>query len=275
MQEVATFRKNTKSFEDVVAYSGWDIPYLHQGTSEQVHGCVLTPNAMDFWGVPPLLGRGITEQDAQPSAPPVVLLSYAFWKKTFASDKSVLGASMVLNKKPRTVIGVMPPRFGLFGADIYIPISWDRPEPSSYNQALDETEPMYFFATGLVQRNVSRQTAAANLQVVANQLAPLFPKDYPEHFRMSAKPLNEVIVDDFKQTLFLLIAAVALLLLISSSNVASLLLTHHTARAREIALHAALGASRSRLVRQLFVESLVLGLAVALPAVSWPTWVCW
>ncbi len=168
---------------------------------------------------------------------------------------------MILNKKTRTVIGVMPPRFGLFGADLYIPISWDRPEPSDYSQALDESAPMYFFATGLIQRNVSRQSAAADLQVIANQLVPLFPKDYPEHFRMTARPLNEVIVDDFKQTLFLLIAAVILLLLISSSNVASLLLTHHTARAREIALRAALGASRGRLVRQLFVESLVLGLA--------------
>ncbi len=261
LNEVAAFRNRAKSFEDVVAYSGWDVPYLHQGVSDQVHGCVLTPNAMDFWGVPPLLGRGITEQDAQPNAPPVVLLGYAFWKKTFASDKSVLGATMILNKKPRTVIGVMPPRFGLFGADLYIPISWDRPEPSSFSQALDESEPMYFFATGLVQRNVTRQTAAADLQVVANQLVPLFPKDYPKHFQMTARPLNEVIVDDFKHTLFFLIAAVVLLLLISSSNVASLLLTHHTARAREIALRAALGASRGRLVRQLFVESLVLGLA--------------
>jgi len=120
---------------------------------------------------------------------------------------------------------------------------------------------MYFFATGLVKRNINRQTASADLQVIAKQLVTLYPKDYPDHFVMTARPLNEVIVDDFKQTLFLLIAAVVLLLLISSSNVASLLLTHHTARAREIALRTALGASRGRLIRQLFLESLILGLA--------------
>lgn len=261
LNEVAAFRKQSQSFEDIVAYSGWDTIYLHQNTPEQVHACVSTPNIMDFWGVPPFLGRGITEQDAQPGADPVALLGYAFWKKMFNADQSVLGTTMIVNKQPRTIIGVMPPRFGLYGADFYMPINWNRPEPADYQQALDTNDPMYFFATGIVKRNVSRPTAAADLQVIAKQLVTLYPRDYPDHFEMTARPLNEVIVDDFKQTLFLLIAAVVLLLLISSSNVASLLLTHHTARAREIALRTALGASRGRLIRQLFVESLILGLA--------------
>jgi hypothetical protein len=79
---------------------------------------------------------------------------------------------------------------------------------------------MYFFATGLVKRNVSWQTAVADIQVIAKQLIAAHARDYPEHFQMTARPMNEVIVDDFKQTLFLLIAAVILSLLISSSNVA-------------------------------------------------------
>ena len=261
LNEVAAFRKQAQTFEDVVAYSGWDAVFLHQNTPEQVHACVITPNIMEFWGVPPILGRGITEQDAQPGAGPVALLGYAFWKGMFHADKSVLGTTMIVNKQPRTIIGVMPPRFGLYGADFYIPIPWNRPEPANYEQAMDQNDPMYFFATGLIKRNVSRATAGADLQVIAKQLVSIYSKDYPERFQMTARPMNEVIVDDFGQTLFLLIAAVVLLLLISSSNVASLLLTHHTARAREIALRTALGASRGRLIRQLFVESLVLGLA--------------
>ena len=259
LNEVATFRKQTQSFEDIVAYGSWDVVYLHDGRPEEVHGCISTPNIMEFWGVPPLLGRGISESDAQPGAPPVVVLSYAYWKSMFHGDKNVLGATMTLNNSPRTVIGVMPKRFGLYGADIYVPINWNRPEPTNDGRPRDDHDPVYFFATGLVKRDVSRQTAAADLQVTAKQLVALYPKNYPEHFQMTARPLNEVIVANFKETLFLLIGAVVLLLLISSSNVASLLLTHYTGRSREIALRAALGASRGRLVRQLFAESVLVG----------------
>lgn len=259
LNEVAAFRKQAKTFEDVVAYGLWDVVYLHQNTPEQVHGCMITPNMISFWGMPPILGRGITEQDAEPGAPPVVVLGYAYWKSMFHGDPSVLGSTMILNKRAHTVVGVMPKRFGLFGADIYVPINWNRPEPANYQEASDNTDPWYFFATGLIKPGVSRQTAGADLQVIAKQLATVYPKDYPEHFQMTVRPLNEVIVDDFKTTLFLLIGAVLLLLLISSSNVASLLLTHHTARAREIALRTALGASRTRLIRQLFIESFLLG----------------
>jgi predicted permease len=261
LDEVAAFRKQSQTFEDIVAYSGVDLFYQHQGTSEQLNGCVVTPNVMEFWGVAPLLGRGIGEQDARAGASPVALLSYAFWKRGFHEDKGVLGTTITLNKQDRTIIGVMPRRFGLYGADVYVPLAWNRPEPKSFAEAMDQHDPMFFFATGLVKRNVSRETAAADIQVIAKQLSTLHARDYPEHFQMTARPMNEVIVDDFKQTLVLLIAAVVLLLLISSSNVASLLLTHHSARAREIAMRSALGASRGRLIRQLFVESLLLGLA--------------
>ena len=260
LDEVAAFRQNNHTFDDIVAYSGWDVVYSRQGSSEPVHGCVLTPNAMEFWGVPPLLGRGLLERDSQPGASPVALLGYAYWKSMFNGDKAVLGTTMVLNGQARMIVGVMPRRFGLYGADLYIPVAWNHPEPSRA-EAFDSADPTYFFATGIIKRNVSLPTAAADIQVIAQNLVALHRQDYPAHFQMTAKPLNEVIVDDFKQTLILLIAAVVLLLLISSSNVASLLLTHHTARAREIALRAALGARRGRLIRQLFVESVVLGFA--------------
>ncbi|HUN63652.1 MAG TPA: ABC transporter permease [Candidatus Sulfotelmatobacter sp.] len=261
LNEVAAFRKQAQTFEDVVAYSGWDTVFMHGNVPEPVHVCVSTPNLMQFWGVAPLLGRGISEQDAQAGAAPVALLGYSFWKKMFGGDTGVVGSTITVNKQRRTIIGVMPYRFGLYGADFYMPIRWDRAEPANFQEANDNNDPYYFFATGRIKPKVSRQTAGADLQVIAKQLATIYPKDYPEHFQMTARPMNEVIVDDFKQTVLLLVGAVLLLLLISSSNVASLLLTHHSARARELALRTALGASRGRLVRQLLAESLVLGTA--------------
>ncbi len=261
LNEIAAFRKQSQSFEDVVAYSGWDTTFLNHGTPESVHICVSTPNMIRFWGMQPILGRGITEQDAEPGAPPVALLGYAFWKKIYAGDTSVIGSTIIVNKEARTIIGVMPRRFALYGADFYMPINWNRPEPANYQEAADKNDPWYFFANALVKPKVSLQTAAADLQVVSKQLLTIYPKDYPEHFQMTVRPFNEALVEDFPKTLALLAGAVLLLLLISSSNVASLLLTHHTARAREIALRSALGASRGRLIRQLFVESLLLGLS--------------
>src|SRR5581483_3928649 len=115
--------------------------------------------------------------------------------------------------------------------------------------------------TAILKKGVTPQSAAADLQVIVQNLAATSPREFPEHFEMSVRPLNDAIVADFKQTVVLLIAAVVLLLFISASNVASLLLTHHTSRAREIALRSALGATRGRLIAQLFIESLVLGTA--------------
>ncbi len=172
LDEVAAFRAQNHSFDDIVGYSTWDVVYSQKGLGEQVHGCVLTPNAMDFWGVPPLIGRGLVEQDSQPAATPVVLLNYNFWKKIFHEDQAVLGTTMTLHGHARTIIGVMPPRFALYGADLYIPIAWNRPDPSDPavpQASVDYAEPVYFFATGIMKRNASPQ-AAADLQVIAQYL---------------------------------------------------------------------------------------------------------
>jgi putative ABC transport system permease protein len=220
----------------------------------------MTPNAMEFYGVAPMLGRGLMKRDAQPGADPVVLLGYEYWKKEFQQDKSVVGKTMMIDNQARTVIGVMPPRFYLFGADFYAAISWDRTEPSMAD-AIANNVPYFFFPTGILKKGISRETANADLQAIAERLVPLHKDDYPAKFRIGTRGFSDAIVGDFKQTMFFLIGAVALLLLISSSNVASLLLTHHSARAKEIALRSALGAGRGRLIRQLLLESFVLGAA--------------
>jgi len=182
-------------------------------------------------------------------------LRYKTWVKEFGSDPQVVNKTFVLNGVARTCVGIMPPRFGWGDADLWIP---ERPSHALENNAYAGSYPRYWFLLGHLKPGVSRREAIADLTVVANRLAKVYPKEYPKHFTVQMQSLADLVVGQFRTTIFITLGAVGLLLLIGCGNVANLLLARAVAREKEFAIRSALGANKWRLVRQLLVESTVV-----------------
>jgi predicted permease len=245
--EYLAFRRHSHVFEDDTGGGNEDALLTTKEGTEQFDGAYMTPNSFEFLGVPALIGRTFSGEDGKPGAPPVFVMSYKMWQRRFHGDRGILGQAFVINGVPTTLIGIMPKRFTKRGADL-----WRAAE-------LDPVDDRWFLFQGRVKPGVTLKQVEADLLPIAQQLAQQNPKDFPKRFSIEASSYVDSIVGPFKKTLLTLSAAVGLLLLIACANVANMLLARSTARDREMAIRAALGASRWRVVRQLLVESLMLG----------------
>jgi len=251
--EVLEFVENNHVFEATTAALGEGVLYRLRTGTESLDGVHVTRGTFEFFGLPALHGRVLQPSDHDPGASPVFVMRHKAWMERFGGDPSILNKTFVLNGTPRTLVGIMPPRFGWYGADVYFPATL-RP---------DTTERQYWFLLGRLKPGVSIQQVEADLTIIARRLAKTHPDAYPQRFAVHVGTLGDSVVGRIRATLYTVLAAVGVLLLIACSNVATLMLARATTREKEFALRAALGAGRTRLIRLLIVESLALAMAGA------------
>ena len=248
-------------FDKMIAANNQDVLYKSGEGTQFFKGASVTPGTFEFLGMPAMLGRVMQAADYEPGAPPVFVLRYKVWVKEFGGDPKILNQNFTLNGVSRTLVGIMPPRFGWWDADMWIP---KKPSPVVVNGAYAGAFPEFWVGQGHLKKGVTVKEAEADFTVIAERLAKLYPKEYPKHFSVELVVLAESVVGQFRTTLFIVLSAVGLLLLIGCGNVANLLLARATTREKEFAIRSALGASRRRLVSQLLVESLILAIGGAL-----------
>jgi len=248
------WKRRSTSFQDMNAWSGGSFNVATRERPEQIEGSPRTPGFFKMEGLPMLLGRDFLPEEGQPGRDRVVILSNRMWNRHFAADSAIIGKEIRMNGESYQVVGVLPPgMYDRLPMELWVPLAFPLDQ-------LNNHEAHFILVMGRLKDGVSIEQAQSEMNGIAAQLQNEYPKSNT-NWGVSIEPLHlNFLEPTTRRNLWLLLGAVAFLLLIACVNVANLLMARGTSRQREVAVRAALGASRFRIFNQFLTESLVLAI---------------